>query len=76
MYSCFIHRIILDWGLGRRDYGYLGPRLMFPKKSYYYMGEHWIDFAIAHSSTRLVIRSHLRVLKSHMCGSSAEIYVG
>ncbi len=52
MYSRFIHRIILDWGLGRRDYGYLGPRLMFPKKSYYYMGEHWIDFAVAHSSTR------------------------
>ena len=27
----------MDWGLGRRGYGFLGPRLMFPKKSYYYM---------------------------------------
>lgn len=27
----------MDWGLGRKEYGFLGPRLMFPKKSYYYI---------------------------------------
>lgn len=26
----------MDWGLGRPEYGFLGPRLMFPKKSQYY----------------------------------------
>eukprot|EP00970_Alexandrium_tamarense_P012905 scaffold3146_cov186-Alexandrium_tamarense.AAC.6 len=36
--------VYMDWGLGRREaschyprYGYLGPRLMFPKRTYYYM---------------------------------------
>lgn len=28
--------VFMDWGLGRRNYGGLGPRLMFPRKSYYY----------------------------------------
>lgn len=26
----------MDWGLGRPSYGFLGPRLMFPNKFYYY----------------------------------------
>ena len=26
-------------GLGRREHGFLGTRLMFPKRSYYYTGE-------------------------------------
>ncbi|KAL3800524.1 hypothetical protein ACHAW5_009034 [Stephanodiscus triporus] len=34
--SCIRHHTIIDWGLGRRDCGYLGPRLMFPKQSCYY----------------------------------------
>mmetsp|Transcript_15878 Transcript_15878/g.33577 ORF Transcript_15878/g.33577 Transcript_15878/m.33577 type:complete len:856 (-) Transcript_15878:67-2634(-) len=36
LYS-FCWDVYMDWGLGRREYGYLGPRLMFPKKSHYYM---------------------------------------
>ena len=36
LYS-FSWDVYMDWGLGRRDYGFLGPRLMFPRKSYYYM---------------------------------------
>jgi len=27
----------MDWGLGRKEYGFLGPRLMYPKKSVYYI---------------------------------------
>lgn len=26
----------IDWGLGRREYNFLGPRLMYPKRSMYY----------------------------------------
>lgn len=29
--------IYMDWGLGRANYAMLGPRLMFPKKIYYYL---------------------------------------
>ena len=35
LYS-FIWDVYMDWGLGRKDYGFLGPRLMYPKKSIYY----------------------------------------
>lgn len=35
MYS-YIWDVYMDWGLGRRQYGFLGPRLMFPSKSYYF----------------------------------------
>lgn len=34
-YSC-IWDVYMDWGLGRPSYGFLGPRLMFPNKFYYY----------------------------------------
>ncbi|KAL3772850.1 hypothetical protein ACHAWO_002680 [Cyclotella atomus] len=36
LYS-FIWDVYMDWGLGRKEFGFLGPRLMFPSKSYYYM---------------------------------------
>lgn len=36
LYS-FCWDVYMDWGLGRWEYGFLGPRLMFPKKSYYFM---------------------------------------
>lgn len=36
LYS-FCWDVYMDWGLGRREYGYLGPHLMFPKKSNYYL---------------------------------------
>jgi len=36
LYS-FFWDVYMDWGLGRPDYGFLGPRLMFPKKKTYYM---------------------------------------
>lgn len=32
----FIWDVYMDWGLGRKEYGYLAPRLMYPKKSAYY----------------------------------------
>ncbi|KAL7543571.1 hypothetical protein ACHAXR_012896 [Thalassiosira sp. AJA248-18] len=35
LYS-FCWDVYMDWGLGRKDYGFLGPRLMFPRKSHYY----------------------------------------
>jgi len=35
LYS-FFWDVYMDWGLGRPKYGFLGPRLMFPKKIYYY----------------------------------------
>lgn len=35
LYS-FTWDVIMDWGLGRSEYGFLGPRLMFPRRSYYY----------------------------------------
>jgi len=28
--------VVMDWGLGRKDHWFLGPRLMFPIRSYYY----------------------------------------
>mmetsp|Transcript_2823 Transcript_2823/g.5981 ORF Transcript_2823/g.5981 Transcript_2823/m.5981 type:complete len:376 (-) Transcript_2823:309-1436(-) len=36
LYS-FFWDVYMDWGLGRPEYGFLGPRLMFPKKAEYYM---------------------------------------
>ena len=36
LYS-FCWDVYMDWGLGRREYGYLGPRLMFGKQIYYYL---------------------------------------
>eukprot|EP00986_Skeletonema_menzelii_P012335 scaffold6776_cov144-Skeletonema_menzelii.AAC.2 len=35
LYS-YIWDVYMDWGLGRRAYGFLGPRLMFPRKSHYF----------------------------------------
>lgn len=35
LYSYFWD-VYMDWGLGRRKHGFLGSRLMFPNKSYYY----------------------------------------
>lgn len=35
LYSWFWD-VYVDWGLGRVDYAFLGPRLMFPKKLHYY----------------------------------------
>ncbi|KAL3767430.1 hypothetical protein ACHAW5_004823 [Stephanodiscus triporus] len=35
LYS-FCWDVYMDWGLGRREHGFLGTRLMFPKRSYYY----------------------------------------
>jgi len=32
----FTWDIYMDWGLGKKEYGYLAPRLMYPKKSAYY----------------------------------------
>lgn len=32
----FCWDVYMDWGLGRREHGFLGPSLMFPKKWYYY----------------------------------------
>lgn len=32
----FCWDVYMDWGLGRREHGFLGTRLMFPKRSYYY----------------------------------------
>ncbi len=32
----YIWDVYMDWGLGRRANGFLGPRLMFPKKAHYY----------------------------------------
>jgi hypothetical protein len=36
LYS-FCWDVYMDWGLGRREYSYLGPRLMFGKQIYYYL---------------------------------------
>lgn len=35
LYS-FTWDVYMDWGLGRPKYGYLGPRLMFPQRWWYY----------------------------------------
>lgn len=35
LYS-FTWDVFMDWGLGRPQYGFLGPRLMYPFRSYYY----------------------------------------
>lgn len=35
LYS-FIWDVYMDWGLGKPKYGFLGRRLMFPHRSYYY----------------------------------------
>ena len=35
LYS-FVWDVYMDWGLGRPQYAFLGPRLMFPHRSYYY----------------------------------------
>ena len=32
----FLWDVYMDWGLGRPNFGFLGPRLMFPKQIYYY----------------------------------------
>jgi len=44
LYS-FFWDVYMDWGLGRREYGYLGPRLMFPSRSHYY-GVIFADFVL------------------------------
>ena len=36
LYSYFWD-VYMDWGLGRKEYAFLGSRLMFPKRSYYYL---------------------------------------
>jgi hypothetical protein len=28
--------VLMDWGLGRREYGFLGPSLMYPRRYYYF----------------------------------------
>jgi len=35
LYS-FVWDVYMDWGLGRKEFGFLGPHLMYPKKSLYY----------------------------------------
>lgn len=35
LYS-FVWDVYMDWGLGRPEYAFLGPRLMYPNRSYYY----------------------------------------
>lgn len=35
LYS-FSWDVFMDWGLGRREYQFLGPRLMYPRRIYYY----------------------------------------
>lgn len=35
LYS-FTWDVFMDWGLGRRTHGYLGPSLMYPRRYYYY----------------------------------------
>mmetsp|Transcript_6754 Transcript_6754/g.18852 ORF Transcript_6754/g.18852 Transcript_6754/m.18852 type:complete len:883 (-) Transcript_6754:92-2740(-) len=35
LYS-FSWDVLMDWGLGRPEFSFLGPRLMFPNKFYYY----------------------------------------
>jgi hypothetical protein len=35
LYS-FTWDVFMDWGLGKPSYGYLGPSLMYPRRSYYY----------------------------------------
>ena len=35
LYS-FTWDVFMDWGLGRPKYQFLGPRLMYPRRSYYY----------------------------------------
>eukprot|EP00980_Cylindrotheca_fusiformis_P027873 scaffold22560_cov135-Cylindrotheca_fusiformis.AAC.84 len=35
LYS-FAWDVFMDWGLGKQAHGYLGPSLMYPKRSYYY----------------------------------------
>lgn len=32
----FFWDVFMDWGLGQREYQYLGPRLMYPRRMYYY----------------------------------------
>lgn len=36
LYS-FTWDIFMDWGLGKRENGFLGPTLMYPRKYYYYV---------------------------------------
>ena len=35
LYS-FTWDVFMDWGLGRREYNFLGPSLMYPRRYYYY----------------------------------------
>jgi hypothetical protein len=35
LYS-FTWDVYMDWGLGRREFNFLGPSLMYPRRSYYY----------------------------------------
>ena len=35
LYS-FAWDVLMDWGLGRREYGFLGPSLMYPRRYYYF----------------------------------------
>jgi EXS family len=35
LYS-FTWDVFMDWGLGRREYGFLGPSLMYPRRYYYF----------------------------------------
>lgn len=41
----FAWDLFVDWGLGRPKYHFLGPRLMYPKRIYYY-AIIWIDLVL------------------------------
>jgi hypothetical protein len=58
LYS-FSWDVLMDWGLGRPNFAFLGPRLMFPNKFYYY-GVMAADLGEFAASRKHVLEFHQR----------------
>jgi hypothetical protein len=74
LYS-FTWDVFMDWGLGKPSYGYLGPSLMYPRRSYYY-ATMAIDLGEKHCRLKSCF-FHLNVCSQKLlCTNSSEIHVG
>ena len=53
----------MDWGLGRPDHGFLGARLMYPKRIHYY-GVMCADLFLRYATVKYVLM-HCNVFPSN-----------
>ncbi len=74
LYS-FTWDVFMDWGLGRREYGFLGPSLMYPRR-YYYFAVIAIDLGTSWLSSFRFPRIPQTVSHPRLLVSSPPLHVG